>query len=203
MAFAFGCSSRAACGRAKEGTVHRSGTVAANKRNAPNAEVLTLFFINCYDIVILHMEITTQKFARFLFCFTLIAFLSVVFFGMSKTMMGMEKRNDGTMRGCLFSGKAEICTMTFSEHLSYLQNRFTITITAPQKALILALLVLLAVGFVAVAILKRNLSLLFIYYATRWRLYIKQNPHLSLFNPLIEAFSQGILNSKIYESATL
>lgn len=142
------------------------------------------------------MEIATKKFARFLLGFALLAFIAVAFFGMSQTMMGMEKRSDGTMSGCMFSGQAEICTMTFSEHIAHWQAMFTTTV--PQKALAFALLILLAVTFVAVAIFKRNLLLLYNYYATRWRLYIKQNPNLSLFNPLSEAFSNGLLNPKIF-----
>lgn len=141
------------------------------------------------------MEIATKKLSRFLLVFGLIAFLSVAFFGMSQSM-GMEKRADGTMGGCIFDGRAEMCAMSFTEHLSAWQNMFTTT--APQQVLILALLILLAVVFVAVAILKRNLFLLFSYYATRWRLYIRHNPELSLFNPLREAFARGILNPKIY-----
>lgn len=141
------------------------------------------------------MEIATKKFARFLLGFVLVAFLSVIFFGASQTM-AMEEKSDGTMGGCLFTGMDEICTMKFEEHLAQWQSMFTTT--APQKALAFALLLLLAVVFVAVAILKRNLLLLFSYFTTRWRLYIRQNPELSLFNPLREAFSQGILNPKIY-----
>ena len=142
------------------------------------------------------MEIATQKFARFLLSFALVAFLSIALFGISQTVMGMEKRSDGTMSGCMFNGQAQICTMTFSEHVAHWQAMFTTT--TPQKALVFALLVLLAVVFVAVAILKRNLFLLFSYYATRWRLYIKHNPELSLLNPLKEAFSSGILHPKIF-----
>lgn len=145
------------------------------------------------------MEGTTKKFARFFLGFVLIALLTVAFFGMSQSMMGMDKRVDGTMSGCMFSGQAEICTMTFSEHLAHWQGMFTTT--APQKALAFVLLILLAMVFAAVVILKRNLFLLFNYYATRWWLYIKNNSHLLLFNPLREAFSQGILNPKIFESA--
>ena len=143
------------------------------------------------------MEIATnKKFARFLLGFALVALLSVAFFGASQSMMSMEKRSDGTMGGCLFTGMEEICKMTLTEHLSQWQSMFTTT--APQKALIFALLLLLAVVFVAIAVFRRNLLLLFSYYTTRWRLYIRHNPDLSLFNPLREAFSQGILNPKIY-----
>jgi len=141
------------------------------------------------------MEIATKKFTRFLLGFALIAFLSVAFFGASQSM-GMEMRDEGIMVGCLLTGMEEICTMKFDEHLGQWQSMFTTT--APQKAFAFALLPLLAVVFVAAAIFKRNLLLLFSYYTTRWRLYIKQNPNLSLCNPLKEAFSQGILNSKIY-----
>ena len=141
------------------------------------------------------MEIATKKFARFLLGLALIAFLSIAFFGASQTM-GMDQQSDGTMGGCLFTGMEEICEMTFTEHLSQWQSMFTTT--APQKALAFALLFLLTVVFVAVAIFKRNLLLLFSYYTTRWRLYIRHNPELSLFNPLKEAFLRGILNPKIY-----
>ena len=76
------------------------------------------------------MEIATKKFARFLLRLAFIAFLSVAFLGISQSM-GMEKQNDGKMGGCLFSGKAEICTMTFGEHISQWQSMFTTT--APKK----------------------------------------------------------------------
>jgi hypothetical protein len=142
------------------------------------------------------MRISIKKSASFLLGFALIAYFAVAFFGMSQAMMGMEKQNGGTMSGCIFSGKAEICPMNFSEHLARWQGMFTTTV--PQKALAITLLILLAVVFVAVAILKRNLFLLFNHRATGWRLYINQNPHLSLFDHLKEAFSQGILSPKLY-----
>ena len=141
------------------------------------------------------MEIATKKFARFLLGLALIAFLSAAFFGASQTM-GMNQQSDGTMGGCMFTGMEEICEMSFTEHLTQWQSMFTTTVT--QNAFTVILLLLLAVVLVAVAIFKRNLLLLFSYYTTRWRLYIKQNPNLYLFNPLKEAFSQGILNPKIY-----
>jgi hypothetical protein len=141
------------------------------------------------------MEIATKKLGRLLLTLGLIAFLVVAFFGASKSM-SMEMRDDGTMGGCLFTGMDAICTMKLEEHLTQWQSMFTTT--DPQKALTFVLLILLAVVFVTVSIFKRNLLLLFSYYTTRWRLYIKHNPALSLFNSLREAFSQGILNPKIY-----
>ncbi len=141
------------------------------------------------------MEIATKKFARFLLVMGLIAFLSVAFFGASQSM-GMEMRDDGTMGGCLFIGVEEICKMSLIEHLSQWQSIFA-TI-APQQAITFALLLLLAVVFVIVATIKHNLLLPFNHYTTRWRLYIRQNPHLNLFNHLRAAFTRGILNPKIY-----
>lgn len=141
------------------------------------------------------MEIATKKFGRFLLVLGIIAFMSVSFFGISLTM-GMEKMADGSMSGCLFTGVEEICQMTFTEHLSQWQSMFTTTVV--KNTFAQALLLLLAIAFVAVAIFKRNLLLLFSFYTTRWRLYIRDNPELSLFDNLREAFSQGILNPKIY-----
>lgn len=143
------------------------------------------------------MEIATnKKFTRFLLGIALIAFLSVAFFGASQSMMGMEKRSDGSMGGCIFSGMEEICKMSFTEHLTQWQSMFTTTVT--QNAFTIILLLLLAVVFVAIGIFKRNLLLLFSQYTTRWRLYLRYNPELSLFNPLKKAFARGILNPKIY-----
>lgn len=142
------------------------------------------------------MEIAAnKKFSRFLLGIALIAVLSVEFFGASQTM-GMEQKSDGTMGGCLFSGMEEICEMSFTEHLTEWQSMFTTTVT--QNAFTTMLLLLLAVVFVTVGIFTRNLLLLFSHYTTRWRLYLRHNPELSLFNPLKEAFARGILNPKIY-----
>ncbi len=123
----------------------------------------------------------------------LATFLVVAFFGAFYSP-GMEKRSDGMMSGCMFSAKN--CTMTIGQHFSQWQSMFTTT--APQKATSLALLILLTISFIAVAILRRNLLLLSNHYTIRWRLYIRQYLRLWLFNPLGEAFSQGILNPKIY-----
>jgi hypothetical protein len=148
------------------------------------------------------MNLTSRKFAAFLAIISLFAFLSVLLFGISHTF-GMEMRENGTMGGCLFDGKAEICPMAFSEHLSRWQGMFT---AIPQKADVLITLFLLISAFGAFLLfnLRRHLLLLmFSRLSDRWRLYIKQNPHLSLFNHLREAFSQGILNPKIYDLAVL
>lgn len=151
-------------------------------------EILCYNYLNC-------MEIAIKKFSHFLLVSGLTAFIAVSFFGISLTM-GMEKMADGSMGGCLFTSMEKICYMTFSEHLSRWQSMFTATVT--KNTFVQVLLLLLAVVFVAVAIFKRNFLLLFSDYITRWRLYMRDNPEFSLFDNLREAFSQGMLNPKIY-----
>lgn len=75
--------------------------------------------------------------------------------------------------------------------------------TAPEKINVLALLALIAVLCTTVAALRQHVLSLLNYYANRWKFYIKQNSPLVIFNPLQEAFAQGILNPKIYNSAVL
>lgn len=142
------------------------------------------------------MEIATKKFSSFVLAFGCIAFLSVALFGISQIMMGMEKRSDGTMEGCIFDGGAEICAMNIMEHIAHWQSM--LTAPAPQKALVFALLLLLVAVFTTITIFKRNLLLLSGHYTIHWRLYIRQNPNLFLFNHLRIAFARGILNPKIY-----
>lgn len=148
------------------------------------------------------MSFVSRKFGTFLAIMVLSIFIFITFFGANHTL-GMEMREDGKMSGCLFDGKAEICPMTFSDHLSRWQGMFT---AIPQKAdLLVALFLLILVfsTFLLFNLRRRLLLLLFSRLSDRWRLYLKQNPHLSLFDHLREAFSQGILNPKIYDFATL
>ncbi|MBI2075099.1 MAG: hypothetical protein HYT82_00330 [Candidatus Harrisonbacteria bacterium] len=136
-----------------------------------------------------------------LLIFGISAFLAVGIFGMSYAS-DMNMKGDGTMSGCLFDGRAEICPMTFAEHLSHWQGMFT---AIPQKAnlFVMLLALILVVGALAFFILKQHQLLLLKYFLDRWRLYLKQNPHILSFHHLREAFSQGILNPKIYASVSL
>lgn len=141
------------------------------------------------------MNIAAKKWSRFLLVLGLVAFLAVLLSGPSHSM-GMEKQSDGTMSGCLFIGMDELCAMTSAEHLAAWQSMFAAT--APQKALVFSLLILFALIFVFVLVHTRRLFLPWSDYIIHFRLYIRHNPHLSLFDPLKEAFSQGLLNPKIY-----
>lgn len=142
-----------------------------------------------------------KKISKLITPFVLLSLFFIVGFGLSHSL-GMEMKNDGTMGGCMFDGKAAICPMTFAEHLSRWQGMFSVI---PQKsAFLIQLLVLISTLVLAVFALRRNLLLsLFSYFSERWRLYLKNNPHLLFFDPIREAFSQGILNPKIYNGATL
>lgn len=143
------------------------------------------------------MEIAAKKLINFLLIFGVFSFLAVGTFGMEQ-FFGMQMNDDGTMSGCLFDGKAKICNMTFSDHLSRWKGMFT-AITQKANLFILLFLLISSVGALLLFNARRRLLLLlFSRFSNRWRLYIRHNPELSLFNPLREAFSQGILNPKIY-----
>jgi len=145
--------------------------------------------------------VAAKNILNFLLIFGISAFFAVGVFGISHSS-DMKMKDDGTMGGCLFDGRAEICSMTFAEHLSLWQGMFT---AIPQKTNLWVLLFALisAIGVLVFSILKQHQLLLLKYFSDRWRLYLKQNPRLSLFDHLREAFSRGILNPKIYESAIL
>lgn len=133
--------------------------------------------------------------------FVLFSFFFIVGFGLSYSP-GMEMRADGTMGGCMFDGRAEICMMTITEHISNWQSMFSVIL---QKSFFFVqILVLISAFIVAVSALRRNLSFLLLsYFSERWRFSIKNNPNLPLFDSLREAFSRGILNPKIYDSVVL
>lgn len=137
-----------------------------------------------------------KRVSKIVMILTLAAFISVAFFGITQSTMGMEKKADDTMGGCLLTGMEEICKMSFTAHLTEWQSIFNTTVT--QNAFTIILLLLLAVVVVSTGIFKRSLLLLFSRQSTHWRLYLKYNPELSLFNPVKVAFARGILNPKIY-----
>lgn len=133
----------------------------------------------------------------------LIALVFVIVFGISHAKaIGMERRSDGTMNGCLFDSWAKICNMSFSEHLSRLEGMFT-AIPSKTSLLILLFMLISAIGAFAVSASRQHPLFSLKHLSARWRFYRKQNPQVALFDPLREAFSQGILNPRIYNSAVL
>lgn len=144
-----------------------------------------------------------KKFINTLLFLMIFSFLVAYLFNMSHASSDMKINDDGTMNGCLFDDKTKICPMTIAEHLSRLQGMFT-AIPPKTDFLIVLFMLISAIGTLLIFKVKRRwLLLLFNRISHRWRFYLKQNPHLPLFNHLQEEFSQGILNPKIYDSAVL
>ena len=116
--------------------------------------------------------------------------------------MNLMKSESNSVNGCLFNGEVDVCVMNFSEHIALWQSMIT---SLPQQVGgILSLLLLIVLSIIVTnfryshphELLIKNIS-------SRWRLYIKQHPHIHLFNFLREAFSRGILNTKIYSLASI
>lgn len=129
----------------------------------------------------------------------LLALSLVSLIGVSHSF-GMTMNEKGQMSACPFSGQAAICTMTFAEHLNIWQAMFTAT---PQKTSFFNFLILTLAFALASIIFRERLRLFLGSLTFRWRLHLKRNSFFQFFDHLKEAFSQGILNPKIYESATL
>lgn len=142
-----------------------------------------------------------KKIPNCIILFVALSFFVIIGFGFSHSL-GMEMEDDGTMGGCIFVRQAGICPMTFAEHISQWQGMMR---AIPQESNILIQLFVLVSAF-TLSILgagRQVLLLLSNYFRERERLYIRNNPHLPLFDPLQEAFSRGFLNPKIYHTAVL
>ncbi|OGN10768.1 MAG: hypothetical protein A3J46_01965 [Candidatus Yanofskybacteria bacterium RIFCSPHIGHO2_02_FULL_41_11] len=152
--------------------------------------------IQNYAKIIVHMEIANKKFVKILFAITAISFL---WFGTFDSMHHMSEMKPDMAggSGCLFNGQTEVCTMNFFEHMALWQGMFT---SLPQNTALLDLLILALVLVAVIAFWHNPLMEFSERVASRWRLYIKQNPQIRLFNSLIEEFFQGILNPKIFAS---
>ena len=129
-----------------------------------------------------------------LIIFVLASFAFMNLIGMS---MGMEAK-DGQMSSCPFmASAASICQMSITEHISQWQQAF---LGVPSKINFLALALILAaavmITFAKSLFQPKKLTEL----AARLLAYHKE--HLvRVFDPLLIAFSDGILNPRIYEPA--
>jgi hypothetical protein len=130
-----------------------------------------------------------------LFMFTaLAAFFFVTVFG-ARYFVGMQMNSKGEMARCIFNTQPGPCPMTITQHIGLLQEMFVAT---PGTIGTFGLLLLLiSFAFLALIFVDRFRLLLFRNIDSRQKLYLKQ--HWSFLSPLQEAFSQGILNPKIYE----
>lgn len=140
-----------------------------------------------------------KKFIKILFALTAISFLWLGTFGLPYHL-GEMRFGNAAGSGCLFNDQMEVCIMDFSEHIALWK---VMIIILPQAVGASSLLILALLLVAVIVFWQNNLFEFFEHVASRWRLYIKQNHQVRLFNSLIEEFSQGILHPKIFASATI
>lgn len=121
-------------------------------------------------------------------------FVAVTLLGMN---MGMDMRQDGTMSGCMFD-QSVACPMNYKEHVNHWQQIFTAT--QPAQSTILALLVILVLGGIALfssSFFNRTTYPEEINHIPPgiWK---QRNMLAKLFDQILQALSSGILNPKLY-----
>jgi len=124
--------------------------------------------------------------------------LTLMFVAVLGVGMGMNMRSNGSMAGCLFMNHpGALCPMNALEHVARWQKIFS-AIPA-LRLLYISLFALQLLYILSSSLLtnfkpdlKRTLHAL-----------VKDNKLLIFFDYLILAFSRGILNPKIYESAAV
>lgn len=105
----------------------------------------------------------------------------------------------GNMFNCPFLiTSSSICTMTFSEHLSLWRSMFIAALDNDAGILAALGLIILAVSL-ALRYLEADQD----EKLAAYKFYIHEHQESSAFNKLIELFSRGILNPKIYSLAAL
>jgi len=134
------------------------------------------------------------KLSENLIIFVLASFAFMSLFGMS---MGMEAK-DGQMSSCPFMASGvSLCQMSVTEHISQWQQAF---LGVPNRTnfLELALILVAAVLITFAKSLFQSKKLTEL--AARLFAYHKE-PLVRVFDPFLIAFSDGILNPRIYEPA--
>lgn len=108
---------------------------------------------------------------------------------------GMEMNDHTKTGGCLFIGTATICKMNIFEHIASLQSMLSAIPQAisvvPSLALILSTMALISRYFFWSLPRKKIISR---------RAYFLEHPYIHFSNALKQAFSAGILHTKIYKS---
>lgn len=134
------------------------------------------------------------KLSENLIIFVLVSFAFMSILGVG---IGMEM-TDGQMYSCPFmAGQTAICQMSITEHITQWQEAFLgIPIKTNFFVLIIVLLAIVVISFAKAFSQLEKLTEL----ATRLSAYYKAH-FVKIFVPLLIAFSDGILNPKIYEPA--
>lgn len=113
------------------------------------------------------------------------------------SIAGGMKMKDGQMSSCPFTAnQASICQMSIMEHIDQWQQAF---LGIPTKSNIL-ILALLLIAFAVIPFVKYFSQTKQLEVAVRLRSYFRDTAS-KILNPLILAFSDGILSPKIYEPA--
>ncbi|RJQ35321.1 hypothetical protein C4568_01105 [Candidatus Parcubacteria bacterium] len=139
----------------------------------------------------------TRLISRYFLLLAVFAFFFLGFLGLSHTSMAMGQDGQMNSGNCFMPGMTEaLCQMNPLEHIASWQSMFTAVPSQSDIILLLLALLALALGALflahrssapprAVPVLQQKLSL-----------YFKQRIPIVL--PLQEAFSNGILNPKIF-----
>ena len=137
------------------------------------------------------MNVSQTK--KLLLSVLLVALLTVGVWGAVSSGMMMQ---DGTMQNCPFMGVTALCDMGALEHLTAWQSMFAALPTNAASALLL--LILLALVLLVRVVGRLPFKVEINWQAIRQKLYAKHLLASSYAHPLQEAFSQGILNPKVY-----
>lgn len=136
-----------------------------------------------------------RKLSENLIVFVLVsfAFASILGVGMSMEIEG------GQMSGCPFmANQATLCQMSATEHIAQWQQAF---LGIPTKTGLFALVVILLAA-VIIPFAKPFSQIKHSEAASRLLFYLRDTA-TKIFNPLLLAFSDGILNPKIYGPARI
>ncbi len=135
--------------------------------------------------------------AKIIFSVVLIAFAGFSLFGLAATLVAMQNG----MANCFLANDMAVCNMGINQHINIWNTIFN-SLLPTLITLGLFLFAALLLLFLPVHAFG-NASLLLQSLDLRGFLYRRENPHGSIFNSFQEAFSQGILNPKIYNAASM
>lgn len=125
---------------------------------------------------------------KFLGFTTILFFLFVMLFGLN---LSMKTLGDGSMSDCPFAmGQSSMCQMPASDHLSKWQQTFTATLQFAYYPFFLTVFVFIFRSLIYQFTLAPPRTVAFY----RYRL---NHPDTKLFNFLLQAFSDGIIQPKI------
>lgn len=125
----------------------------------------------------------------------LLSFVTVLTLGLN---MGMQhSMGEAPKINCIFDA-VDGCDMTLNEHLSYWQQVFTANIFDLRVELVL--LASLLFTFVFAAFFGRVFEFLRLWKLKPMLFYERRNLALELFDPILQLFSAGVLQPKVYQS---